>query len=239
MTPTPNQPEPGAEAVLLAQAEAIAADPSVSTAVMRHFALSIAPALARAREAGAEAMRAACVRAVDIGAPDDWPDGVLMSATEQQAWESATEACASEIRIATLPTPPPAAQDPEREPTYPCADCGTPRTKAEGGTTFTVCDECWDRRHPAAQAPKLGKPIWQDIECPNGEIVRILAGREPAAQPQPPAGDEREAFEAWEVASWAPAIRHLALERYPNGDYRNNSVRDRWEGWQARAGRPA
>lgn len=29
------------------------------------------------------------------------------------------------------------------EPTYPCEKCGKPRTKAEGGTVFTVCDECW------------------------------------------------------------------------------------------------
>jgi len=27
--------------------------------------------------------------------------------------------------------------------TSPCEKCGKPRTKAEGGTTFTVCDECW------------------------------------------------------------------------------------------------
>ena len=33
----------------------------------------------------------------------------------------------------------------EREETYPCAVCGLPRTKAEGGTTFTVCDVCWDK----------------------------------------------------------------------------------------------
>lgn len=31
------------------------------------------------------------------------------------------------------------------EPLYPCEDCGTLRTKAEGGTTFTVCDACWDK----------------------------------------------------------------------------------------------
>ena len=29
---------------------------------------------------------------------------------------------------------------------YPCADCGALRTKAEGGTTFTVCDECWEKQ---------------------------------------------------------------------------------------------
>ena len=27
---------------------------------------------------------------------------------------------------------------------YPCADCGTMRSKNEGGTTFTVCNDCWD-----------------------------------------------------------------------------------------------
>ena len=32
------------------------------------------------------------------------------------------------------------------EEKYPCVDCGVLRTKAEGGTTFTVCDECWDKR---------------------------------------------------------------------------------------------
>jgi len=30
---------------------------------------------------------------------------------------------------------------------YTCADCGKLRTKAEGGTTFTVCDECWDKHY--------------------------------------------------------------------------------------------
>ena len=34
-----------------------------------------------------------------------------------------------------------------KEEQYPCADCGKLRTKAEGGTTFTVCDECWDKSH--------------------------------------------------------------------------------------------
>jgi len=26
---------------------------------------------------------------------------------------------------------------------YPCAKCGVMRSKTEGGTIFTVCDECW------------------------------------------------------------------------------------------------
>ncbi len=28
---------------------------------------------------------------------------------------------------------------------YPCRQCGVLRSKNEGGTTFTVCDECWDK----------------------------------------------------------------------------------------------
>lgn len=28
---------------------------------------------------------------------------------------------------------------------YPCIRCGANRTKDEGGTVFTTCDECWDK----------------------------------------------------------------------------------------------
>jgi hypothetical protein len=35
------------------------------------------------------------------------------------------------------------------ERVYPCAECGTMRSKAEGGTVFTICDECWDKKYPA------------------------------------------------------------------------------------------
>ena len=30
---------------------------------------------------------------------------------------------------------------------YSCVECGVLRTKAEGGTVFTVCDDCWDKHH--------------------------------------------------------------------------------------------
>jgi hypothetical protein len=44
------------------------------------------------------------------------------------------------------------------EKLYPCKDCGTLRTKAEGGTTFTVCDDCWEKHYkkekPADQQPQ-------------------------------------------------------------------------------------
>ena len=35
----------------------------------------------------------------------------------------------------------------DEERIYPCDDCGTMRTKAEGGTTFTVCEACWAKRY--------------------------------------------------------------------------------------------
>ena len=36
------------------------------------------------------------------------------------------------------------------EPLYSCAhpNCKIMRTKAEGGTTFTVCDKHWDLTYP-------------------------------------------------------------------------------------------
>ena len=30
---------------------------------------------------------------------------------------------------------------------YPCSDCGKLRSKNQGGTTFTVCDSCWDKHY--------------------------------------------------------------------------------------------
>ena len=32
---------------------------------------------------------------------------------------------------------------PDTERIYPCDDCGKMRSQNEGGTVFTVCDECW------------------------------------------------------------------------------------------------
>jgi len=34
---------------------------------------------------------------------------------------------------------------------YPCADCGTLRSEAEGGKLFTVCDECWAKAYPYSE----------------------------------------------------------------------------------------
>ena len=48
-----------------------------------------------------------------------------------------------------------AAEDYE-EPLYPCDDCGKLRTKSEGGTTFTVCEDCWDK-HYAKMKKEMGK----------------------------------------------------------------------------------
>lgn len=55
------------------------------------------------------------------------------------------------LRRPPEPTPP---ADSDR--IYPCDDCGMMRTKAEGGTTFTVCDACWDKHYGTAAAPLVG-----------------------------------------------------------------------------------
>jgi hypothetical protein len=41
------------------------------------------------------------------------------------------------------------------EKIYPCYDCGLLRSKKEGGTTFTVCDKCWERHYGES---RTGKP---------------------------------------------------------------------------------
>lgn len=72
------------------------------------------------------------------------------------------------VKALSSPAPDPAASHEPAEPAdperiYPCADCGVMRTKAEGGTTFTVCDECWDKHHGKAAPDPASDP--RAIEC--------------------------------------------------------------------------
>jgi len=60
-------------------------------------------------------------------------------------------------------TPTPEGQMTGGVPQYPCADCGKLRTKDEGGTTFTVCDECWDKNYkkpPCTHKHPDGREAW-------------------------------------------------------------------------------
>ena len=43
-------------------------------------------------------------------------------------------------------TPDKSKQDDNSE-IYPCADCGKLISKNQGGTVFTVCEECWDKKY--------------------------------------------------------------------------------------------
>lgn len=40
---------------------------------------------------------------------------------------------------------------------YPCAGCGTLRSKDEGGTTFVVCDGCWNHHCKPKRRAKCPK----------------------------------------------------------------------------------
>ena len=46
-------------------------------------------------------------------------------------------------------------QSADNERIYPCVKCGKMRTKAEGGTTFSLCEECWDEAYPTKPADNL------------------------------------------------------------------------------------
>lgn len=49
------------------------------------------------------------------------------------------------------------------EETYPCSDCGKLRTKAEGGTVFTVCDNCWDKHYPKEAMTKTKDEMIEEM----------------------------------------------------------------------------
>ena len=69
---------------------------------------------------------------------------------------------------------------PDDKRIYPCDDCGELRSKNEGGTTFTVCDECWDKSHgeskpegvKAIKPTRLQKP--DDRLLIRGEILEQI-----------------------------------------------------------------
>ncbi len=70
---------------------------------------------------------------------------------------------------------------------YPCVDCGVLRSKDEGGTTFTVCDECWDKKYPQGDTPitdKTREEIAKQLMAEYGDafdypvVDRILAIQE-------------------------------------------------------------
>jgi hypothetical protein len=99
-----------------------------------------------------------------------------------------------------VPTPEPRANTIGGIPldeTWPCDKCGRPMTKAQGGTTFTVCDECWpvsgepERRQSAVQehwceGRNANRP-WSRESCsvckevpgwrgePEGEVPRVCS----------------------------------------------------------------
>lgn len=53
----------------------------------------------------------------------------------------------------------------DEERIYPCEKCGLMRTKSEGGTTFTLCDKCFDEYcggHIKKMADAVGGTIEQD-----------------------------------------------------------------------------
>ena len=114
---------------------------------------------------------------------------------------------------------------------YPCNDCGKMRTKAEGGTTFTVCDECWDKNFgpsltqppssellSAAQAvvERWDSPAWKDLPH-TGEFINRL--RVALAHPKDPA----PTVEAQAIGEQTPVAWMTA-----SGDVVSAETRGRW-----------
>ena len=68
-------------------------------------------------------------------------------------------------------------QELPKERLYPCLKCPTMRTKAEGGTTFSICDECWEKEY--------GKPeptTEQKLESIKAQLTAMTAERDEAIE---------------------------------------------------------
>lgn len=84
---------------------------------------------------------------------------------------------------------------------YPCHMCGVTRTREEGGTVFTVCDECWDaldhcRRAaliepvPAGNAGAGADRIAQVRQSIHGGPIDMADYPEPTTHEYIPCGDD-------------------------------------------------
>ena len=66
------------------------------------------------------------------------------------------------------------------EKKYPCVDCGKLRTAGEGGTIFTVCDECWDKSHkkPTSNVDEKLRDILSEcgLDAPDEEEIQKAMG---------------------------------------------------------------
>ena len=70
-----------------------------------------------------------------------------------------------------VPAPP--EKQPEEGRIYPCDDCGVMRTKAEGGTTFTICEECWRKRYGKPSVAASPAPAEPYEGLTESELVHI------------------------------------------------------------------
>lgn len=63
---------------------------------------------------------------------------------------------------------------------YPCVECGTLRSKREGGTIFTLCDKCWGKHF------KQVSPVdFPGRECPKTDALQDTPTQRSANLPGP------------------------------------------------------
>ena len=106
-------------------------------------------------------------------------DGKMVLQQQARAWTG------NEMGMVFVDVP--THQEPKKdsEAIYPCLGCGVMRTKAEGGTTFTVCDDCWDKQYP--KRPKkmtvedeLAKVLWgKESKCGAKDAIAFFKARMP------------------------------------------------------------
>ncbi len=122
------------------------------TVVLCARQLTLYPTIEAAVAAYRDAVAVAVLREADNRLYESLPTG--MSEQYRAGFDAARGHLHSEIASMLAAFAPAPVAPPDDPRIYPCKKCGMLRSKAEGGTTFTVCDACWDKLvAPPAQEP--------------------------------------------------------------------------------------
>jgi hypothetical protein len=134
----------------------------------------------------------------------------------------------------------------DAETCYPCQKCGKARTKAEGGTTFTVCDECWDKQHggntegsvtgiPVTDADRQAarKVIAEVLDEIAGDVPGWVSGIAQALATAREQGRKQGREEAAAIAEAEVTRLRLVLMQNPRSDDALAKVREAEWIWQS------
>jgi hypothetical protein len=100
----------------------------------------------------------------------------------------------------------------EKEKQYPCVDCGKLRTKDEGGTTFAVCDECWEKKYKPTEQKEIKVLCFScEYQASCDPISKHTECSDYKPEPKP-----KERIEPLDLTNWEKGGRSWQLAKKQN-----------------------